>query len=633
MSELNYTLKQKYNRRRGIAEYNLTKWRCERLKIASRWCNYTLDEIIFEIQNSKKSEPRLPSYWFRYRAYLLSSLYAPNDEEEKLINKIIEDYKATAESNEKVKLLLILSLYFYAHKIQNKFSLNLALDLDCISDDAAKYFVIYLLNYPQALFEKGDADTLQDYYELILKYVLEFVKKTSSENKKNQILTWCTMIYIGANMTDRSLKYIYALRGELIEAYVKMNKKILPSLNYNFKQTQRHNKKIKLGFVISRLEPTSETSVWLSHFKHLDRNIFDIHLYRIPQKRVQDQSFEKCFLECFDRVINLDCTSFYGWGDERERNQATKRVVDRIRLDELDLLTFSGVPSNSFLLLESALTPYRLARKQFLLTAISPQTSGLSNTDYVISAPMVESENAQEHFTEKLILEEGSNNCFTFLGRKPNCETEISKKFLGIKPDQTVIVSGSSMSKISTEAITLWLEVMSSRAETVLVLFPYNPLWSDKYPMRLFEEYLTQLCQAQNVNPDRIFVLPPREHYNEIDSILRVGDIYADSFPFTGATSIVDALAAGLPTVVKRGQSQRSMQASAMHMVSGLDECVSYSNQEYKEKLLRLIDDVEYRQQLIAKIYQRTQNEMPPFRDMKKSADRFSRSLLRIHNG
>jgi predicted O-linked N-acetylglucosamine transferase (SPINDLY family) len=46
--------------------------------------------------------------------------------------------------------------------------------------------------------------------------------------------------------------------------------------------------------------------------------------------------------------------------------------------------------------------------------------------------------------------------------------------------------------------------------------------------------------------------------------VLKLADVYLDSYPYAGANSTVDPLEVGLPTVVREGNNLRSRQGAAI---------------------------------------------------------------------
>ncbi|MFD2207956.1 hypothetical protein [Kiloniella antarctica] len=611
MADQLLTLYEKHKNRWNISDYNTKKWRSERLEIAKRWGLISISEINLEINGHAVSSQQLPCYWYRFKSYLLTTIFLPTKEEKRLLNDIIQRYHKSADHEEKTKLLLILGLFYYPHHLFSNNKIKLVTDFENITYQALQPYIVFLLNYPQMLFANDEANQLQDYYEWILAHIKKFLETTSDKQKRNHILKWCTTIFIGVNVTDRNLKNLYKLRGEIIELYIQSRHPQLPTLIHEFRTTKRNKTKTSIGLIITRIQPTPETSIWLSHFRALDPKKYEKFLFKIPTSPQSDKKFEQHFCSYFDHIIPLECDNFYPLEHEDNRNLATKNCVAQIRSYNLDLLSLSSVPSNYFLNFENTLAPYRLAKKQFLTTATSPQTSGLSHIDYMISSPSMEPPKPEEQFTETLIIEPGSNHCFDYSGRRQNVTIEITRKSLNIPQNHTVLINGSSMGKLSREVITLWLEVLKKSSDTTLILFPYNPLWTDRYSHRLFEEYLFMLCSTLKVDPKRIYILPPRKHYYEINAILKMGDIYVDSFPFSGATSILDAFIAGLPTVIKSGRTQRTMQAAAMNKAIHLDERVSYTDEQYKEHLLELIAMPSLRQNIKARTKEALNNSAP----------------------
>ena len=79
---------------------------------------------------------------------------------------------------------------------------------------------------------------------------------------------------------------------------------------------------------------------------------------------------------------------------------------------------------------------------------------------------------------------------------------------------------------------------------------------------------------------------------------LEMGDLSIDSFPFGGYNTIFDSLFLGKPVVTWQGATFYNRAASALLRRIGLGELVATNAQEYVTKVVRLIDDPAYRDEI-----------------------------------
>jgi hypothetical protein len=97
---------------------------------------------------------------------------------------------------------------------------------------------------------------------------------------------------------------------------------------------------------------------------------------------------------------------------------------------------------------------------------------------------------------------------------------------------------------------------------------------------------------------------------------LKLGDVYLDSYPFAGATSLLDPLTSGLPTVAMGGSTFRSRVGLALLKELQLDELIVENEESYIELAIALCTNRELRQQNSTLIEQRMQSN-PKFLDSR----------------
>jgi hypothetical protein len=90
--------------------------------------------------------------------------------------------------------------------------------------------------------------------------------------------------------------------------------------------------------------------------------------------------------------------------------------------------------------------------------------------------------------------------------------------------------------------------------------------------------------------------------YAEYMQAMELAELAIESHPFGGYNTIVDQLHLGIPIVTREGTRFYNRAASGLLRKVGLDELVATSDEEYVEKVIRLIDDDDYRHALSERI-------------------------------
>ena len=129
--------------------------------------------------------------------------------------------------------------------------------------------------------------------------------------------------------------------------------------------------------------------------------------------------------------------------------------------------------------------------------------------------------------------------------------------------------------------------ILASVPDSRLLLYPFNPNW-DGYSVELFMTHLADRLRNRNIDPDRVLVLEAAPTWQDVVQRLQLADIYLDSFPFCGATSLLDALLAHLPIVAMDGNSHRTIQGAAILRSLDLSELVARDVDAYVGLAIRL---------------------------------------------
>ncbi|MEE4244680.1 MAG: hypothetical protein V2I33_04670, partial [Kangiellaceae bacterium] len=186
--------------------------------------------------------------------------------------------------------------------------------------------------------------------------------------------------------------------------------------------------------------------------------------------------------------------------------------------------------------------------------------------------------NDPDCFTEKLI--EPANNKVPFV--KPEFTLEVDAK---TNPERIDIAVVSSFMKINGLYMELCKEIVECSEKEVIFHF---------YPMAngIFYHYVSKIIKAQLPNA---FVYKSLPYNGFINSLARC-DIRLGTFPFGGTNTNIDCFALGIPYVTLAGPEAFSHQDTVFFQRAGLsDELVAEDLDDYVGKVLKLIDDDDYR--------------------------------------
>jgi hypothetical protein len=171
------------------------------------------------------------------------------------------------------------------------------------------------------------------------------------------------------------------------------------------------------------------------------------------------------------------------------------------------------------------------------------------------------------------------------------------RKRLNVTQDDVLLVSGAMQDKIGPKVLDLWAQVLAAQPDAVLVLYPFAASWQQRFDAGAFGARVAAACKAHDVSQHRVRILPPTSN-REIKQILSVADVYLDSFPYSGATTTVEALQCGLPVVAMKGRTQRGHQAAGWLEAFGLSELVATSQTSYVGLVSDLAGDPTRRAQM-----------------------------------
>ncbi|MDZ8065617.1 MAG: hypothetical protein RMY64_08245 [Nostoc sp. DedQUE08] len=460
----------------------------------------------------------------------------------------------------------LLAVMLYCRPYQLPLTYNLTLIPNWLLND---YFQ-FLLQPPLYFQDIGEANIYYEYLSIIVDYIHNNTLNNPDSKFWQSVGHKFTIEanFIPLYFNKFNLKDIYEKRANIIEFYLKKSDF---QIDYNFPERSPERQKIRLGILASHFSPQTETFASLSLYKNLNRDSFEIIIFTLQTSNHRLERYCAGHADTFVRLPN-----------------DLPNQVQSIRDAELDILFIStNVTAVTHAITLIAL--HRLARIQ-IVDANSPVTTGMRHTDYYLSSKLSEIEdNPQQHYTEKLITLDSPPQCFDFATEeKILATTSISRNSLGIATTAVVYVSGANYYKIIPEQEETWTKIIANVTNSVLLLYPFNPNWSSSYPSIAFRKRIVTTFAKYGLSEDRLIILEAAPNRADVKERLKIADIYLDSYPYSGMTSLIDPLEVGLPTVVMEAEPSRSRKGASLLRELEIFDLITNNEEAYIEVAVAL---------------------------------------------
>jgi len=457
--------------------------------------------------------------------------------------------------------------------------LPLSYDLPRLPKWLLNDYLKFMFYSPPYFQEVGESDSYYRYMHQWVDYLYTSILGNANSAFWQNIAVQFIQLsnFIPLYFNENNLKELYVKRAEIIEYVFKLNGH---KIEYELADRTPRRKKVRLGILASHFTPAAETFASLPIYEYLSRD-FEVILYSLSRT---GHPLEQYCQSCANSFKVLP-------------NNLTEQV-NSIRDDELDFL-FIATNITAGVSQIYLLSLHRLARIQITSVA-SVVTTGLKNVDYYVSGQLTDpSPEAEQHYQEQLLRLEGSAHCFSY-GSEQNISTiNVDRENLGISKESVVFVSVANMFKITAELSHTWAKIIASVPNSILLVFPFGPNWSSVYPKKNFLQNINKIFFDYGITSDKVIALDPLPipSREDIKEYLKITNIYLDSYPFSGTTSLIEPLEIGLPLVSRQGRCFRSAMGAALLKELGVNDLVADSEESYIQLAVALGTNSELRHQ------------------------------------
>ncbi|CAO3441225.1 glycosyltransferase family protein [Azospirillum endophyticum] len=446
---------------------------------------------------------------------------------------------------------------------------------------ACERYAAMLLAAPSLFQETGEAERYADHMVTALPTLAQALEAESDAARKSAALRGATAAsLVPLYFNERNVAPALRARSALYRAFLRSH-----GLEPDWTPPPRSDGPLRIGILVSALVPRPESFAVLPLIMHPPQGA-ELIVYALART---GHALEQAVTDNGARFSVLP--------------EALNQQLAALRAEELDILFFA---SNIAAVLNSssALACCRAARVQVSSVA-SVVTSGSPCVDYYVSGALNErAADAESHYSETLIRLPGLAHCFLDPGeeQEPLDQAAIRAQ-LGLPAEAVVFGSTANVNKIIPDLQEVWSAILARVPGSVLLLMPYGPHWNHSYPEALFRDSFLQRLRAAGVADDRLVILSERGwDRHDVRRALGAADLYLDSFPFSGSTSLIEPMEAGLPILCRAGATFRSQMGAAMLTDLGCPELIAASDADYIDKAVRLASDPAARRAAAAQV-------------------------------
>jgi predicted O-linked N-acetylglucosamine transferase (SPINDLY family) len=360
---------------------------------------------------------------------------------------------------------------------------------------------------------------------------------------------------------------------------------------------------IRIGYIGSTFR---EHSVgWLCRwlYRYHDRENFQIFTYSILHKA--DDRFYSTNFESYS-----DVSRCFG-------NEDPHVIAAQIRHDEIDILidldSLTGLIAYAVMALHPAAVQ---------ITWLGWDASGNPGIDYFIADPHVLPPAAENYYREKIwrlphtyLAVEGFEVGIPSLRRSD----------LNIAKDAIVYYTSQVGMKRHPDTIRLQLEIIKSVPNSYLLV-------KGESDPEVIQNSFGKIAKDLNIDIDRLRFLEFDRSELIHRANLTIADVVLDTFPYSGATTTLEALWMEVPIVTKVGQQFSARNSYTFMINAGISAGIAYSDTEYIEWGIKLGTDRKLREFITDRL--RASKQKSPLWDAKlftSEMEKAYQEMWRIH--
>jgi len=432
-------------------------------------------------------------------------------------------------------------------------------------------------NYAQAYFSLGHIffernkfnEALQNFYQSYkinskLNYLLSSIIDT-----KHRLCEWSSFdkdLLDLENLILNEKKKIYPfltlsfyespqLQKTSAETYVNDEYDVQNNQNYKFHKLAK--KKIRIAYYSADFRNHPMSYLLANLYELHDKNKFEI--IGISFGPDKDDKMRRRVSEAFDEFYDV----------RLKTDDEIVKFSRELKIDiAIDLMCFTKY--NKFGIFVKRCAPIQVNYLGF------PGTSGANYLDYIIADKIIIPKESQKYYSEKIVYLPDTYQAND--STKKISDKIFTREELGLPKNGFIFCCFNNNYKITPQVFDVWMRLLERVENSALWILSENINISNN---------LKKEATLRGIDFNRI-VFTKRIKMNEHLARQKVADLFIDTFPYTGHTTVSDALWAELPVLTRIGKSFASRVSASLLNAIGLSALVTNSEKEYEDLAIEL---------------------------------------------
>jgi hypothetical protein len=277
-------------------------------------------------------------------------------------------------------------------------------------------------------------------------------------------------------------------------------------------------------------------------------------------------------------------------------SEDVKTAIIEVRALELDIVLFTPPIWGSFLSAMNLLIAHRVAKIQVYFAG-DVVTSGMPTLDYWTFSCEDHKllPKYQQGFTERLLN-------VPFVPPPPPFFKTQEQASIEAPNGLVSYVTNCHVLKMNDALLRAWADILHQVPNSQILLCPYSNDFHRSYAPILVQ-LIQRISAEKNIDPRR-FIIHDIAGPPAIAKMLASGQVYLDSFPYTGSFSTAEALNIGLPSVCLASNEANHMQLcrDIVCVINMEAEIITNDIKSYVQRAVELGQHLELRWKLAARI-------------------------------
>jgi protein O-GlcNAc transferase len=338
--------------------------------------------------------------------------------------------------------------------------------------------------------------------------------------------------------------------------------------------------KIRIGYASAHIRHHTVAKLFKGWLAYRNWSQFEVYCYSIDIDNTIDD---------FTREYRQISDGFYAF----DRHHPFQLIADQIESDRLDILVYLDIGMDAR---TTQLAGLRLAPVQ-CVTWGHPITSGLPTIDYFLSSDLMEPENADTHYREKLIRLPALGITYP----KPDLpETRKTRAEMGLPSGKILYLNCQTLFKYLPRNDDIFPKIAQQVADSYFVFIAHR---SDSVT-KAFENRLINAFRAYGLDWHDYGTIVPQQSQTNYFHLNLLSDVYLDNLTWSGGNTTLEAIACNLPVVTCPGEFMRGRHSYAILTLLRLTEAIARDKDHYIELAIRFGLDEQWRQEIKQKIRQ-----------------------------